>query len=214
VRIRTPAATYGLSLLIAFTCAAVLAPTGAGSTGTATTAATPADTTYPLVCRGGGGIEFLYYGSWKEVLVTFRQGTRPARDGVAPGTCTWMDRGLTAGEPSAFCHAIDRLNISWRADRLVNISSAEGEYLLHLLSPGRTVVFDAYNDRNSNPSCVRDECSGDSLATAAPSIRLARFCSWPHFRVRYHSLLVIATVNASVLSAEIRIPRVGIEGRV
>jgi hypothetical protein len=68
-------------------------------------------------------------------------------------------RGWTAASPLAspprFCHAIDRLNISWRADRLVNISSAEGEYLLHLLSPGRTVVFDAYNDRNSNPPCLR-----------------------------------------------------------
>ena len=109
---------------------------------------------FPLACKGGGDIEFLYMGALNEVHVMFQRGTRPATGGVVRGTCTWMDRGISPNEPSTFCHRIDRFNVSWRAGGNVRISSAQGEYLTRLMN-GQVIVVEAFNDPNSNPRCLR-----------------------------------------------------------
>ena len=109
---------------------------------------------FPLACRGGDSMEFLYMGALNEVHVTFKRGTRPGSAGVVPGTCTWMDRGIGPNEPSTFCHRVDRFNVSWKAGGEVRISSAEGAYLTRLMR-GQTSTLEAFNDPNSNPRCLR-----------------------------------------------------------
>lgn len=58
---------------------------------------TPAET-YPLVCRGAPSLkQEPATGSY--VGFRFTKGTKPAGEGLAPGECSWMDRGMRADEP-------------------------------------------------------------------------------------------------------------------
>ena len=60
---------------------------------------TPAET-YPLVCRGAASLKIdngkslAWYAGF-----TFTRGTKPAGEGLAPGECSWMDRGMRDDEP-------------------------------------------------------------------------------------------------------------------
>ena len=64
---------------------------------TAAPAPTPPET-YPLVCRGAPSLkQERDTGSY--VGFRFTRGTKPAGEGLAPGECSWMDRGMRADEP-------------------------------------------------------------------------------------------------------------------
>jgi len=55
---------------------------------------------YPLVCRGAASLEIgaPEPSSW-DVGFTFTRGTKPAREGLAPGQCSWVDRAMHLDEP-------------------------------------------------------------------------------------------------------------------
>lgn len=66
-----------------------------------------AQTSYPLICRGGPSMRFLAHEgnvqhTYNILGLFFTAGTRPAgprgRD-LAPGQCSWVDRGFRPGEP-------------------------------------------------------------------------------------------------------------------
>jgi len=54
---------------------------------------------YPLVCRGGGSLVIGIAQGERNIGFTFTRGTRPAREGLAPGECSWADRGMYPSEP-------------------------------------------------------------------------------------------------------------------
>src|SRR5213075_505151 len=54
---------------------------------------------YPLVCRGGGGLVTGIAPGERNIGFSFIRGTKPAGDGLAPGECSWQDRGMRADEP-------------------------------------------------------------------------------------------------------------------
>src|SRR6266849_9155143 len=54
---------------------------------------------YPLVCRGGGSLEIGIAPGVTRIGFTFSKGTKPAGKGLAPGECSWVDRGMHADEP-------------------------------------------------------------------------------------------------------------------
>jgi len=74
---------------------------------------------YPLVCRGAATFEtnpgpVLWPGCpvidqsiCKYAGFTFRPGSKPARDGLAPGECSWLDRAMRAGEPTRLTQPIE-----------------------------------------------------------------------------------------------------------
>ena len=66
--------------------------------------------TYPLVCRGietlkvadvDGPVGFRWIG------FTFIPGTKPAGEGLLPGQCSWVNRGMRAGEPHRVAEPIE-----------------------------------------------------------------------------------------------------------
>ena len=60
-------------------------------------ARTPED--YPLVCRGGGSLVIGIAPGEGNIGFSFTRGTKPAGDGLAPGECSWKDRGMYPNEP-------------------------------------------------------------------------------------------------------------------
>ena len=57
---------------------------------------------YPLVCRGGGSLVIGVAPVERNIGFTFVRGTKPAGaagDGLAPGECSWADRGMYSTEP-------------------------------------------------------------------------------------------------------------------
>lgn len=54
---------------------------------------------YPLVCRGSANLEIGIAPNEGNIAFTFTRGTRPASQGLAPGECSWMDRGMYPNEP-------------------------------------------------------------------------------------------------------------------
>lgn len=67
----------------------------------------PPEGSYLLKCRGGGmGFAFEYKAeaaNYNRLIISFKQGTKPARQGIEPGECAWTDRAFRAGEPHNFC---------------------------------------------------------------------------------------------------------------
>jgi hypothetical protein len=59
---------------------------------------------YPLTCVGGGKMLVDFGGDDERthVVVRFQPGTQAASaGGLQPGQCTWLDRGMSPGEPTA-----------------------------------------------------------------------------------------------------------------
>jgi len=56
---------------------------------------------YPMVCKGGGNSELDLHTSKDGVTIAFRFKKNPgsATSGLAPGTCAWLDRPISAAEP-------------------------------------------------------------------------------------------------------------------
>ena len=82
-----------LSLLIGVGMMALIFSLFSGSNA----ARTPED--YPLVCRGGGSLVIGIAPGERDIGFTFVRGTKPASEGLAPGECSWKDRGMYPNEP-------------------------------------------------------------------------------------------------------------------
>lgn len=53
---------------------------------------------YPLVCRGSTSAT-IWFKPERRLVLKFIKGTAPADSGLSPGECSWLDRGVSAGEP-------------------------------------------------------------------------------------------------------------------
>jgi len=86
---------------------------------------------YPLLCRGGDSFKLTTGGpaGSKDVGFTFSPGANPAKDGLMPGQCTWLDRGMRAGEPG----------------RLAQSSGSAGAWTKELNSSDSYWTFNVYN---------------------------------------------------------------------
>ncbi|ANV85095.1 hypothetical protein AWQ21_12335 [Picosynechococcus sp. PCC 7003] len=61
-----------------------------------------AQQSYPLVCRGGGGLSIVNTGN-NNVRINFRAAAGSAPQGLQPGECSWQDRAFRSGEPTVIC---------------------------------------------------------------------------------------------------------------
>ncbi len=91
---------------------------------------------YPMTCRGGGNLVISNVRNSK-VRIGFEPGAGAAYEGIKPGQCTWSDRSLRSGEPTAICD-MDRERAS--------------KYVGTLVLSNKTVIFQVYND---NKGCMR-----------------------------------------------------------
>ncbi len=71
--------------------------------------------TFPLRCRGGAvrAIGFQQFSQTASRLtVSFKRGSKPAPQGLNPGECSWLDRGLRDAEPASICHDVTDVFLS------------------------------------------------------------------------------------------------------
>ena len=80
-------ALLGMGVVVAIFCSSLVSKA----------APTPED--YPLVCRGGGDLVIGIAPGEGNIGFSFTRGTKPAGEGLAPGECSWMDRGMYPNEP-------------------------------------------------------------------------------------------------------------------
>lgn len=71
-----------------------------------------AQTSYPMTCVFDGSQNVSITPSLTAarklvVSFSFKRATKPATQGVDPGTCAWQDRGLYADEPTIMAHVVD-----------------------------------------------------------------------------------------------------------
>ncbi len=116
-------------------------------------------TTYPLVCRGGGDLHFTYtpfsnLSPQPQVWIMFTrapQGVGLNQENLAalqPGQCAWLDRAISANEPDTIAVLnVKEFSIQWQHGRVAGISSSL-PYLSSLLDEGQYETFNAYNNGN------------------------------------------------------------------
>jgi hypothetical protein len=52
---------------------------------------------YPMWCKGTAGMAS---SEGKNLIIDFKPSDKRAPDGLAPGQCSWLDRGIRPGEPT------------------------------------------------------------------------------------------------------------------
>lgn len=71
-----------------------------------------AQESYPMTCVFDGSQTIGFKPSLTDpkklvVSFSFRKGTKPATEGVEPGTCAWDDRGINRDEPTSMAQIVD-----------------------------------------------------------------------------------------------------------
>jgi hypothetical protein len=86
--------------LFAIAAVLILAGVGGWAVSTLLDASALAQESFPMVCRGGGGMraDILANGTMRVFFTSAAQGANTAPPG--PGQCTFLDRALRPGEPT------------------------------------------------------------------------------------------------------------------
>ncbi|HZM90195.1 MAG TPA: NHL repeat-containing protein [Blastocatellia bacterium] len=107
--------------------------------GASSSARAPDKPSYPMVCRGGGSISSTL--TVNRVTDTaqfeFKKGSRSAESGLAPGECSWLDRGMRDGEPDVLIQYPDRPP-----------KKIDAGWIKELQVPGGYWMFSVFNDGN------------------------------------------------------------------
>ena len=111
------------------------------------------EVSYPLVCRGGPSLKMVILPDMKNIGLTFVPGTKPAGDGLAPGECSWKDRGMNTGEPPRLSQYVEDME-SFKAGTL----APENRWYEELQSPDKYWTFMVYNrGRRLNVTSARSK---------------------------------------------------------
>ena len=113
---------------------------GAAFYALSTYAAAQGAPTYPLVCRGDKDALIEASDKPQGVSLKFKKGSASAASGLAPGECSWLDRGLSAAEPDILVQPTKQL----RADEVA--SSAEYKWTDDLKDADKYWTFEVYSD--------------------------------------------------------------------
>lgn len=120
-----------------------------------------AQSSYPIVCRGGGNLYFDYdpFSSLSpnpQIRITFQRGAQQAGFNweniyaLMPGQCSWLDRSMSNDEPDRLIVTnIRNFAISWSQGRVMGIS-ADLPYISTLQDANRYQSFSVYNDRRGS----------------------------------------------------------------
>ena len=118
---------------------------------------------YPLVCRGTPKATISSNRESRRLVLRFTKGTRPADAGLAPGECSWMDRGMLPGEPDLIIQAVpegadDRPEYQWASE---------------LREPNTYWIFEVYNNRQGQLVVTgsRRKSSRSGPTAVAPGVR-------------------------------------------
>ncbi len=96
---------------------------------------TKSSQSYPLVCRGSTSAT-IWFKPERRLVLKFIKGTAPADSRLAPGECSWTDRGMSAGEPDMLVQPVPE-----GADE-----QPEYKWVSELKDADTLWSFDVYND--------------------------------------------------------------------
>ncbi len=140
---------------------------------------------YPLVCRGAATFEtnpgpVLWPGCpvidqsiCKYAGFTFRPGSKPARDGLAPGECSWLDRGMRAGEPNRVVQRIEPVAGVEKYAWIKDLHSPDSYWIFNVYSYVGVLVATGA-ERNGKPVVFdKGRFPGDILEIRRPDLYIA-----------------------------------------
>jgi len=109
--------------------------------------ATPSS--YVLMCKGGGNMSIDYNSSTNKLIVNFHGGNRAGSNGVAAGSCTWVDRGFRNAEPRKLCQTgVNDVTFHLNgSDKVTSMNSSKAPYIKKILR-GNAFQVRVYNDRS------------------------------------------------------------------
>jgi hypothetical protein len=96
---------------------------------------------YPLVCRGSANLPIGAAPGERNFGFVFTRGTRPASQGLAPGECSWTDRGMSQAEPDRISQHVDANSESLRGNL-----TPENRWYEELHSPDKYWTFMVSNN--------------------------------------------------------------------
>src|SRR5260370_6550948 len=105
---------------------------------------------YALVCRGSANLEIDTADTApgeENIGFVFTRGTKPAGEGLGPGECSWVDRGMHDDEPDRLSQHVSSKagpNLPYEGPRLLPIHTKPWS---ELHSPDKYWTFMVYNDR-------------------------------------------------------------------
>jgi hypothetical protein len=110
---------------------------------------------YPLVCRGAADLApavEMMAGTPSAATLAFKKGSRPATSGLAPGECSWVDRGLREDEPARLRQGV------WSPGTysVIGSQARETPWFDAIRQPITYWTFLVYNDKHSESLVVTD----------------------------------------------------------
>lgn len=111
------------------------------------TPAVAVGSSYVLMCKAGPGMSVDYRSATNYLIVNFKAGQSGGGNGVAAGSCTWVDRGFRSGEPRRICQSgvNDVRFIMNSSDRITRLTSPKAPYVKKVLD-GRSFQVRVKND--------------------------------------------------------------------
>jgi len=100
---------------------------------------------YPLVCRGGESLTIGIAPGERNIGFIFTRGTKPAGEGLAPGECSWVDRGMYPNEPDRLSQHVEDSSTSLKVGGEL---SPENKWLDELHSSEKYWTFQVHNNGN------------------------------------------------------------------
>jgi hypothetical protein len=159
-----------LAALIGLGMMALILPLFSGKSATRT------QQSYPLVCRGSGSLEIRIAPNEGNIGFIFTRGTKPASQGLAPGECSWGDRGMYPGEPDRLSQHVSNGLESLQSE---GNTAPENRWYEELHSPNKYWTFMVYNDRQGqmvvtgarpNEGPILKTMGSDDLTLATPGV--------------------------------------------
>ncbi len=96
---------------------------------------------YPLVCRGSANLPIGTAPGEGNFGFVFTRGTKPASQGLAPGECSWVDRGMRPQEPDRLSQHVEPNSPSLKGNL-----APENRWYEELHSPDKYWTFQVYNN--------------------------------------------------------------------
>src|SRR5260370_23636326 len=118
---------------------------------------------YPLVCRGSANLPIGTARGERNFGFVFTRGTKPASQGLAPGECSWTDRGMHPEEPDRVSQHVEANSQSLRGNL-----TPENRWYQELHSPNKYWIFQVYNNGQGQLIVVGARPNGE--ASVSPRV--------------------------------------------